>query len=122
MPIPPEADTGPKVEEEGKREAPGLQGPEDRSQMSREMQKHQGKGGKCFIKQTIFHLKGHLGTSLAVQWLRRHASTAGGTGSIPGPGTKIPHAMWCSQKKKGHPLVIHSKSKQFLRKSFLFQK
>ncbi|KAB0357984.1 hypothetical protein FD755_001928 [Muntiacus reevesi] len=25
-----------------------------------------------------------LGTSLAVQWLKLHASTAGGTGSIPG--------------------------------------
>ena len=30
------------------------------------------------------------GTSLAVQWLRLHASTAGGMGSIPGLGTKIP--------------------------------
>ena len=25
-------------------------------------------------------------------------STAEGTGSIPGWGTKIPHATWCSQK------------------------
>ena len=32
-------------------------------------------------------------TSLAVQWLRLHASTAGGTGSIPGQGTKILHAV-----------------------------
>ena len=32
------------------------------------------------------------GTSLVVQWLRLRASTAGGEGSIPGPGTKIPHA------------------------------
>ena len=32
------------------------------------------------------------GTSLAVQWLRFGASTAGGMGSIPGWGTKIPHA------------------------------
>ena len=31
-------------------------------------------------------------TSLAVQWLRLHASAAGGVGSIPGWGTKIPHA------------------------------
>ena len=31
------------------------------------------------------------GTSLAVQWLRLCASTAGGTGSIPGQGTKILH-------------------------------
>ena len=27
-----------------------------------------------------------------VQWLRLHASNAGGAGSIPGWGTKIPHA------------------------------
>ena len=39
------------------------------------------------------------GTSLAVQWLRLCAPNAGGTGSIPGRGTKIPHAAWCSQNK-----------------------
>ena len=33
------------------------------------------------------------GTSLAVQWLRLHTSTAVDTGSIPGRGSKIPHAM-----------------------------
>ena len=38
------------------------------------------------------------GTSLAVQWLRRRASNARGMGSIPGGGTKIPHAVWCDQK------------------------
>ena len=27
-------------------------------------------------------------------------STAGGAGSIPGQGTKIPHAVCCSQKEK----------------------
>ena len=32
------------------------------------------------------------GTSLAVQCLRLCASTAGDAGSIPGQGTKIPHA------------------------------
>ena len=36
-----------------------------------------------------------MGTSLAVQWLRLRASTAGGMGSISGWGTKIPHATWC---------------------------
>ena len=41
-----------------------------------------------------------LGTSLAVQWLRLRASNAGGEGSIPGQGTKIPHAMWWGQKKQ----------------------
>ena len=34
------------------------------------------------------------GTSLVVQWLRLCAPTAGGTISIPGQGTKIPHSMW----------------------------
>ena len=32
--------------------------------------------------------------------LRLHAPNAGGTGSIPGQGTKIPHAAWRTQKKK----------------------
>ena len=40
------------------------------------------------------------GTSLAAQWLRFCDSTAEGVGSIPGQGTKIPHATWDSQKKK----------------------
>ena len=35
-----------------------------------------------------------------VQWLGRRTSTAGGTGSIPGGGTKIPHAAWYGHKKK----------------------
>ena len=49
----------------------------------------------------IFILKKLLrGTSLAVQWLGLHASTAGGSGSIPGRGTKILHAAQHSQKKK----------------------
>ena len=40
-----------------------------------------------------------LGTSLAVQWLRLCTSSAAGAGSIPGWGTKIPHAAaWCDQK------------------------
>ena len=39
------------------------------------------------------------GTSLAVQWLGPHASTAAGSGSIPGWGTKILYAAWRSQKK-----------------------
>ena len=36
---------------------------------------------------------------MAVQWLGLHASTAGGTGLIPGQGTKIPHALWHGQKQ-----------------------
>ena len=33
-----------------------------------------------------------------VQWLGLYTSTAGGTGLIPGWGTKIPPAMWHNQK------------------------
>ena len=40
------------------------------------------------------------GTSLAVQWLRHHASTAGGMGLIPGWGTRIPYTMWPKGRKK----------------------
>ena len=41
-----------------------------------------------------------MGTSLVGQWLRLHAFSAGGVGSIPGRGTKIPHAVWPKKKKK----------------------
>ena len=44
--------------------------------------------------------KRRFGTSLAVQWLRLHASTARSLGLIPGQGTKISHAKWQEQKKK----------------------
>ena len=37
------------------------------------------------------------GTSLVIQWLTLHASTAGGTGLIPGQGSKISHATRCGQ-------------------------
>ena len=35
-----------------------------------------------------------------VQWLSLHTSTAGGTDSIPGSGTKIPQAARPEKKKK----------------------
>ena len=38
------------------------------------------------------------GTSLVVQWLRFCTSKAGGTGSIPDKGIKIPHAAWLGKK------------------------
>ena len=50
--------------------------------------------------------KSNKGTSLVVHWLRHHSSIAGGTGLIPGWGTKIPalrptyHCMRRGQKKK----------------------
>ena len=54
-------------------------------------------------------------TSLAVQWLRFHASNAGGMGSIPDLGIKIPHAMWPSKKKKKRNewIMIHTSYKWF---------
>ena len=43
-----------------------------------------------------------MGTSRVILWLRLHASNAGGVGSTPGGGTKIPHAVWCSQNRKNY--------------------
>ena len=51
----------------------------------------------------VLELLGHIikmevgGTSLVVQRLR---VCAGGAGSIPGQGNKIPHATWPKKKKK----------------------
>ena len=39
------------------------------------------------------------GTPLVVQWLRLYTSTVGDIGLIPGQGTKLLHAVQCSQKK-----------------------
>ena len=40
-----------------------------------------------------------------VQWLRLRDYPAGGTGSIPGWGTKIPHAPRRGQKKKEREII-----------------
>ena len=42
----------------------------------------------------------HLGTSVATQWLRLCTSTAGGTDSTPGQGTKISLAVLRGQKNR----------------------
>ena len=44
-------------------------------------------------------LKLYVGTSLVVEWLRCHTSTAGGMGLIPSWGTKIPHVVQSGQKR-----------------------
>ena len=40
-------------------------------------------------------------------WLRLHASIAGGRGSIPGQGTKIPHAVWFRKKHWNHMMEMN---------------
>ena len=55
------------------------------------------------------NLKSIVRTSLEVQWLGLHVSTAGGTGSVSGRGTKMSHAVWCGQKLKQNK---HTKTPQ----------
>ena len=62
-------------------------------------------------------------TSLAVQWLRLHASNIAGTGSIPGWGSKIPHATWPKKKKKSRSQsfffhLVHSIISMILGKNY----
>ena len=45
--------------------------------------------------------KGKVRTSLAVQWLRLHASNVGGIDLTPNQETKIPHASEAKKTKKG---------------------
>ena len=49
------------------------------------------------------------GTSLRVQLLKFLTSTAGGMRSIPGWGTKIPHATAHRAKKKKKDKVLYKK-------------
>ena len=50
--------------------------------------------------------KDSVGPFLAVQGLRLHTSNAEGMGSNPGQGTKIPHAIQHSLKKKKIKKII----------------
>ena len=51
------------------------------------------------IEDIIFCVKvWFVGASLAVQWLRFRAASAGGLGSIPGQGTKITTCYLGGQK------------------------
>ena len=58
------------------------------------------------MKGIIFFNKEFSGAFGAVQWLRIHPSNAGGAGSIPGWGTKIPHATCCGLPT---PILVHNK-------------
>ena len=58
---------------------------------------------------TYFYQKQWKGTSLAVQCLGLHASSAGGEALIPSQESKIPHAVGhgqVSQKEKNKYLVL----------------
>ena len=67
-------------------------------------------GGDFFPQEMDERSKCHpRGTSLVVQWLRRHASNTGDAGLIPGQGTKIPRALWCRQKLKNKKLKREKK-------------
>ena len=65
---------------------------------------HRPQPAFCLWKN--FSQRISLGTSLIVQWLRLRPSNAGGTGSIPGQGTKIPHAVSAAIKKKERKSLI----------------
>ena len=59
----------------------------------------------CFGENQIKNVI--LGTSLAIQWFRLCASTAGRADSVPGGGIKILHATQHSRKKKKKlPVVV----------------
>ena len=67
------------------------------------------------LKVNSFLLKvGELGTSLAVQWLRLWASTAGDVGFIPGWGNKIPQAESCDQEKESKKTKVKILKIKFL--------
>ena len=52
-------------------------------------------GSDCALDEVMSFqavTESNTGTSVAVQWLKLQAPNAGGTGLIPGQGTKILHA------------------------------
>ena len=51
--------------------------------------------------------------SLVLQGLGLWVSNGGCTSSIPGWGTKIPHATWCGHKRKRFPPLIPGLSQNF---------
>ena len=53
----------------------------------------------------IYLFKNNNNILLLAQWLKRCASNVGGTGLIPGQGTKILHILW--QKVKLKKIIIN---------------
>ena len=58
------------------------------------------QSGGCRGPKTLVSKMNEGNSLVVVQWLGFHASTAGGTGSIPGQGTKIPHTACQAQQNK----------------------
>lgn len=58
--------------------------------------------------------KKFTGNSLAIQWLGFHASTARGTSSVLGQGTKIPHATRHGQNNNNSKVKVKN---YFLKKN-----
>ena len=78
--------------------------------------KLQFSDGKCknLRDSSRKHFKNRIfGTSLVVQWLTLHASTAGGMGSLLGSGVEFPHATRCGQKIKKKFLIKKMQNKKF---------
>ena len=70
------------------------------------------RGGQSFFLHQLLHKQLEfkiikMGTSLAVQGLGFSAFTAEGPGSVPGWGTKIPHAVWPKAKTKSKSKIIN---------------
>ena len=71
---------------------------EQKNKQDKKKKKRKGKKKKC--KHQHYKPPNTSRTSLVVQWLRIRASNTGGTGSIPGQGTRILHACHMAKKKK----------------------
>ena len=77
-----------------------------------------------FYRQIFWDKKYSLGNSLVVQWLSLGAH-CGGTGSIPGVGTKILKNTWCSQTKSkkrrlGKTIFIEYENRHVILEIFTF--
>ena len=74
----------------------------------------------CQVKKANTHKKLRiLRLLLSVQQSRLCTCTAGSTASIPGWGTKIPHATWCVQCGSENPLPTDAKEISGLTEMFL---
>ena len=59
----------------------------------------------------LVQISGGLGTSLVVQWVRLHAPSAGGLGSIPGRGTRSHMHAAAKSSYAAHTATKHAATK-----------